>query len=111
MFSELWNDEAGAVVSGDLVLVMTFVVLGVLVGLVELQDSIVNELNDVGEAIGSLNQSFYAHGKSSFGFGQIRRPKSFSAGSVFIDRTDDCDLNECQITCDIPVPEFPKWGF
>ncbi len=105
MLSKLWNDEAGAVVSGDLVLVMTFVVLGLLVGLVELQDSIVNELNDIGEAIGSLNQSYYAHGKSSTS-GRVL--KAASAGSSFTDRRDDCDGNECDITCDAPVQEAPK---
>ncbi len=105
MVFTLWKDEAGAVVSGDLVLVMTFVVLGLLVGLVELQDSIVNELNDIGEAIGSLNQSYYAHGKSSSSGAVVT---TFVTGSQFTDRRDDCDGNECAITCDSPVPEGPK---
>ena len=57
MFSRLWNDESGAILSAELVLIMTILVIGLIVGMSELQDAIVNELNDVGEAIGALNQS------------------------------------------------------
>jgi Flp pilus assembly pilin Flp len=104
MLKLLWHDEAGVILSAELVLIMTLLVIGLIVGLSELQDSVVNELNDVGEAIGSLNQSFFFHGQSSFN-GQV---KSFTRGSFFVDRTDNCDGNECAISCDAPVPEVPK---
>jgi Flp pilus assembly pilin Flp len=105
MLSKLWKDEAGAVLSAELVLIMTILVIGMIVGLSDLQDAVVNELNDVGEAIGSLNQSFFFHGQSSTTGGIT---KSFTRGSTFVDRTDSCDGNECAISCDAPVPEAPK---
>ncbi len=107
LFRALRQDEVGAILSAELVLIGTLLVLGVLVGLVELQDAVVNELNDLGEAIGSINQSFSYHGASSHG---RRGLKAFSAGSAFFDHRDDCDGNECDITCDRPVPEAPKGG-
>ncbi|MCC7420437.1 MAG: hypothetical protein IT428_09160 [Planctomycetaceae bacterium] len=105
MLSKLWKDEAGAILSAELVLIMTILVIGMIVGLSELQDAVVNELNDVGEAIGSLNQSYFFHGQSGVFNGQV---KAFTRGSSFLDRNDNCDGNECAISCDNPVPETPK---
>ncbi len=105
MLKKLWNDEAGAILSAELVLIMTLLVIGMIVGLSELQDAVVNELNDVGEAIGSLNQSYFYHGQSSRSFLTL---KAATYGAVFVDRTDSCDGNECAISCDAPVPEIPK---
>ena len=85
--------------------------VGLVVGLSELQDAVVNELNDVGEAIGSLNQGYFYHGQSAR-LGQASTLKSATFGSKFSadcgDRTDSCDGNECAISCDVPVPETPK---
>lgn len=103
LFTALRDDEAGFIISAELVLVATLLVVGLIVGLSEIQDSIVNELNDIGEAIGSLNQSYFYHGQSAPG-------KSFTRGSFFNDHRDMCDGNECSISCDNPVPEQPKGG-
>lgn len=105
MLRNLWNDESGAILSAELVLILTILVIGMIVGLSELQDAVVNELNDVGEAIGSLNQSYFYHGQSGR---QGQTVKAATFGAVFIDRTDSCDGNECAISCDVPVPETPK---
>ncbi|GAB4134907.1 MAG: hypothetical protein Tsb009_00550 [Planctomycetaceae bacterium] len=53
---KLWNDEDGFIVSAELVLVSTITVLSMLVGLSELSNSINNELYDVSDAFGSVNQ-------------------------------------------------------
>jgi len=109
MLARFVHDETGAVLSAELVLIMTLLVIGMIVGLSELQDAVVNELNDVGEAIGSLNQAFFFHGQSAR---SGETTKSFTAGSSGIsfcgDHTDSCDGNECAISCDVPVPETPK---
>ena len=106
MFRKLWNDEAGFVVSAELVLIATILVLGMIVGLSEVQHALVAELNDVGDAFGSLNQSYMYSGfsaqKKGGGF------KSYSRGSVFADSRDDCDDNQCDIGCDQPVAEARK---
>ena len=108
MLKALWNDEAGVILSAEIVLVGTILVIGMIVGLVELQCSVVDELNDLGEAIGSLNQSYVTSTilstKSRGG-----RIKALTFGSVFNDRLDSCDGNECAIVCIItPRGERPK---
>lgn len=106
MLKQLWNDEAGFVVSAELILVATLLVLGLIVGLSEVQHAVVSELNDVGDAIGSLNQSYMYSGfsakKNSWSY------KSYTRGSIFTDRQDDCDDNQCDIACDDPVSEKHK---
>jgi hypothetical protein len=107
MMRQLWNDEAGFIISAELVLVATLLVIGLVVGLSEIQHSIVGELNDVGEAIGKLNQSYAFTGFSAekeVGGGL----KSFSNGSSFVDQAEECDCNQCDLDCDAPSPEAPK---
>ncbi len=104
MLKNLFNDEAGFVVSAELVLISTLLVLGLIVGLSEVQHAVVQELNDVGDAIGSVNQSYMYSGFSAQKTGG-RGIKSFSRGSAFSDVGDDCDNNQCDITCDAPVAE------
>lgn len=107
MLTQLWNDEAGFIISAELVLVATILVIGCIVGLSECQHAVVGELNDIGDAIGSLNQSFTFSGfhKSDCGCDHAR-----TFGSSFVDVTEECDNNQCQIACDRPAPERPKGG-
>lgn len=107
MIKALWNDEAGVILSAEIVLVGTILVVGMIVGLVELQCSVVDELNDLGEAIGSVNQSYITSSMLSLkANGQI---KAATNGSLFLDRQDSCDGNECAIVCITgAIPELPK---
>ncbi len=59
MLRQLLNDDAGFIVSAELVLVATLLVIGLIVGLSEVQHAVVAELNDVADAIGELNQCYY----------------------------------------------------
>lgn len=126
LIRNFWNEEQGVIISAELVLVMTITVIGMVVGLSEVANAVVQELNDVGDAIGSLNQSFGFtgfHGLTNAGrgggfgggfggggfgggggggFGGI---KSWTAGSAFVDFVDNCDNNQCMIACDFPTPE------
>ena len=58
MLKQLWSDESGFIISAELVMVATILVIGLIVGLSEVQHAVVGELNDVADAIGSANQSF-----------------------------------------------------
>ncbi len=108
MLKQLVQDENGVILSAEIVLVGTILVLGMVVGLVELQCSVVDELNDIGEAIGSLNQSYVITGVASFKADGT--PKAISFGSSFADRIDSCDGNECAIVCIAPNGgETPKF--
>ncbi len=98
LFARLMHDDAGFIVSAELVLVATIVVLGMIVGLAELSTAINQELEDVASAFGSINQSFEFSGNSGH--------KGRAVGSFFWDSFDDCD-GECDISCDSdPQPEW-----
>ncbi len=107
MLRTLLNDEAGFIVSAELVLVATILVIGMIVGLSEIQHAVVSELNDVGDAIGSLNQSYCFSGfsKAKQFQGGVA---AYTRGSIFVDVLDECDNNQCDIDCDPPLVEEPK---
>jgi Flp pilus assembly pilin Flp len=105
MIRQLLNDEAGFIISAELVLVATLLVIGLIVGLSEVQHAINSELDDVGNAIGKLNQSYSFSG---FTKRDGRNIHAFTRGSAYADEADDCDCNQCDIACDAPVQEGPK---
>ena len=99
MLKNLWNNEAGFIISAELVLVLTIAVIGVITGLAHIQLALVQELNDVAGAIGSLDQSF-----SFVGFNCCvvnAKATSTTNGSANTDGGDHCD---CAAICDISVP-------
>jgi Flp pilus assembly pilin Flp len=97
MLKNFWLDQNGAVVSIELVLIITIAVLGLIVGLSELAVAVNTELNDVSNAVGSLNQSYAFTGFHSMDCGKF---KSFFSGSAFTDCVDDSDTNQsCDIVC------------
>ncbi len=89
-------------------LVATILVIGMIVGLSEVQHGVVQELGDIGDAIGSVNQSYGYTGFSANKSGVAGAVKSFTAGSLFTDLTDDCDNNQCDLACDPASTEGPK---
>lgn len=106
MFKQLLQDEAGFIVSAELVLIATLLVIGLIVGLSSIQHAVVQELNDVGDAIGALNQSYFFSGFSATKLGG--GIAAYTRGSSFLDVIDDCDNDQCDIACDLPVAEGPK---
>ncbi|MCA8985535.1 MAG: branched-chain amino acid aminotransferase [Planctomycetaceae bacterium] len=92
MFNALYNDEAGFIVSAELVLVATIGVLAMIVGLSEVAFNVNQELEDVGSAFGSINQSFQYKGTKGH--------KGSIAGSTYNDEWDHCD-DACDVSCDV----------
>lgn len=92
----LWNDEAGFVISAELVLITTIAVLAMVVGLSEVAYGINQELEDTGSAFGSINQSYRYSGLT----GHIAN----LSGSFFQDLIDFCDAAG-DISGSQPVPE------
>lgn len=86
VFATLWKDEAGFVVSSELVLIATTLVIGMLVGLTTVRDQVVQELADVAGAMGDVNQSY--------SFTAVTGHTSSTAGSDYTDRQDECDAAE-----------------
>jgi hypothetical protein len=91
MLRKLWNDDAGFVISAELVLVATILVIGLIVGMVSLRNQIVQELVDVGQAIGSLSQSYCFAGT-------FKPFAAWTDGSCYIDVVDFCQAPQAPFT-------------
>ena len=87
LLTVLNRDENGFVVSAELVLIGTILVLG----LTELSFGVNKEPEDVGSAIGSISQTYY--------FTVAGGHKGAVAASSFVDYPDECD-NQNDVICD-----------
>lgn len=83
ILNRLWNDEAGAVLSAEIVLVATILVIGSIVGLKSVRDAVVGELADVAQAITNVDQSYSYTGITGHG--------AASGSGLFEDTRDYCD--------------------
>ena len=103
----LWNEDVGAIISAEIMLVASILVIGMVVGLTSLRDSVVTELADVAQALAQVNQSY--------SFGTIQGHHSFSNGGAFADLQDFCDSaigvpltnagnSKCVVICTVPTP-------
>ncbi|MBL9081562.1 MAG: hypothetical protein JNK76_07135 [Planctomycetales bacterium] len=110
VLNRLWSEEAGAIVSAEVMLVMSILVIGVIVGLAAVRDSVITELADVAQALANVNQSY--------SFGTASGHHSLSGGGAFIDLVDFCDTltattdagnSKCVSICTVagPVAEIP----
>ena len=100
MLKSLWNDECGVILSAELVLIATILVLGMVVGLVELQCSIVAELSDLSSAFGNLNQSYQVSGFASYKAYGGTKARTHGASYRDVPDTCDCDGNMTIICSD-----------
>lgn len=81
----VWRDEAGFVLSTELTMVASVLVVGVLAGAVTVRDQVVQEMADTAAAISNFNQSY--------SFSAVTGCNSSTAGSTFMDQNDFCDEN------------------
>jgi hypothetical protein len=98
MLRNLLNDESGFLISAELVLIFTLVFCAVAVGMGVIKDSLAQELGDVAEAIGALDQTYNYRGiqaPSTAGGGTSSHARC--SGSGFNDENDDCDCLAVQV--------------
>ena len=93
LLKALRQDEYGVILSAEIVMVGTVLVLGVLTGMVCLQKSVNGELGDLAKAIDCIDQtySFSGHRKNGV-YGNSGGCCAFTAGSAF-------NNNECNTAC------------
>lgn len=89
LFKNLLDDEHGFIITTELVIVATLLVIGLIAGIQCLQTAVVSELKDVGAAIGSLNQSYSYTGKHGCWAWGCCGHTSCTAGSAFYDSVDE----------------------
>ena len=115
LLQRLWSDEAGFIISSELVLVATILVIGMIVGLVSLRNQVVQELVDVGQAIGMVSQGYEYTGVSKVvGTATIAE----TDGSGYDDLRDQCQTTPQTagaepggILVTSPGPVYPNTNF
>ena len=78
MWNRLWQDEAASVITTEVILLTTLLILGIVVGAKSFRDSAVTEWADYAQAIANIDQSYNV-------------PDGATTGSGFVDRRDFCD--------------------
>jgi Flp pilus assembly pilin Flp len=58
MLSKLWKDEAGFVVSAELIFIATLLVIGLVTGWVAVRGAVTSELTEVAQAISAIDQTY-----------------------------------------------------
>jgi hypothetical protein len=86
LLKKIWTDQRGFVATTDLILIASILVLGMIVGLATLRNSVVQEFGDLATALGRLNQSYSYTGnvydpEDSDAYAQV-------AGSDYTDEPD-----------------------
>ena len=103
-FARLWKEEAGAILSAEVMMVASILVIGVIAGLSSLRDAVVSELADVAQALANVNQTY--------SFGGVAGHHVFNGGGAFIDLSDFCDTtaqtggsqtSKCVTICSTPI--------
>ena len=88
LLHQLWNDEIGFIISSELILIATILVIGMIVGLTTVRDQVVQELADIAMAFSDVTQSYAYNG--------VTGHTSSTEGSDFNDLTDFCDVAPSQ---------------
>jgi hypothetical protein len=89
LMSKLWQDEAGVIVSSEIILILMLLVFGMIAGLVSLRDQATQELADTGTMIGTLNQSYAFTGNTNTVEGSTANAET--PASAFADTQDNND--------------------
>ena len=86
---KLLNDECGFVITAELVLVLTIAVLAMVVGLAAVRDAISQEMVDLSNAFGAVDQTYSVTGIRKDKHGD--KPHARAWGFGFNDNGDNCD--------------------
>jgi len=92
VLNKLWQCERGFVVSNELVLIATIVVVGLIVGMATIRDQVVQEFGDTSVGIGALNQSYSFAGVVAPDFLPDFPSVGSSPGSEYNDSFDFCEI-------------------
>ncbi len=106
LVKKFWSDEAGFLVSLELILAALLLVIGLVAGMQVLRDEVVEELADTAQAIGAINQSFQIAGVQSVAGATLSLGVSGVGSTTFTDVVDDYDgaLSVNDLTVDIVGP-------
>lgn len=89
ILKQLWQDECGFIVSMELILIASIMIIGIMMGMVSVRDGMVSEMSDVAGALQDITQTYSFRG--------ITGHSAETAGSSWLDRRDWCDTAEDQV--------------
>ncbi len=96
LMRQLWQDEAGVIVSTEIILVLMILVFGLIAGMVSLRDAVTQELADTGLMVNELNQSYsFTGNQNTAGAAGVNAQ---TPSSVFADNTDINDGGDTAAT-------------
>jgi len=101
MLMRLWRDESGAILSAELVLLMTVLVIGMVVGVKSMGSAVMSELADVGAAVGELDQSYSYSGTQLEVPGAPPVVCAWTDGSAWVDGPDPGDGPTIEVCVDV----------
>jgi Flp pilus assembly pilin Flp len=84
---KLWKDDGGTIYVLEFIFMATILVLGLITGLTTVRNAISNELAELANAIGALQQCYSFAGTSGCCV--------FTCGSAATDTCDTFDINVC----------------
>ena len=87
LLRQLWQQDAGFVITSEATIMLTMLVCATIVGGQAVRVALVAELADIADAIAAIDQSYSYAGFTS--------DDLTIAGSVFADNRDFCDDDDC----------------
>lgn len=89
LMRQLWQDEAGVIVSTEIILVLMILVFGLIAGMVSLRDAVTQELGDTGVMVNKLDQSYsFSGNQNTAATVNALTPASTYADSVDVNNLD-----------------------
>jgi Flp pilus assembly pilin Flp len=96
LFARLWDDDQGAVISSELVLVLGILVFGLIPGLVALRNSVNAALTTIGNFLGRITPSFTFSGYAVTSNGATASTIAV-IGGLQVDYTTSTQLSALQV--------------
>lgn len=88
-------------ITSEIILIATILVIGLVTGLSTVRNAVMQELGDVGTAVGVVSQDY--------SFGAASGHASSAGGSRYIDQVDSCEDPICSDDCiDICLPPLEE---
>jgi hypothetical protein len=106
LLKALRQDESGVILSTELAIVGSVLVVGVMTGMSVLKESVNTELGELSSAINSIDQSYSFSGhRKAYRIDGNSRCHAFTAGSTF--QNNDCDQEVAQQNITGPEDQTP----
>jgi len=99
LLARLWNDEAGAVIATEYLMLGSIVALGGASGMVAMRDSVIDEYKELGQGVRNIRQAYTVPGVKS---GSAAVAGSAAADSPHAAMPNSPTAQQLQFSCPTP---------